>query len=278
PLLLAMPVLAVAFVPLALNARAASRAGQTFTADFARDLLDSVAPSAILITNGDNDTFPLWYAQEVEGYRRDVVVVVASYLRTDWLPWQLMRRGVALAGDQREADSVPQLVQLATPQQFEAGAIHVTIPAGYLTRDQLFVLRMVRDVLLRRPIYFTNSSYPHALGLEPYLVTEGLAVHLMPAAVTESRYIAATGAGMVDVPRSIALWRGTFRGPAAFERQDDWIDPASLNMPAQYVFAGSLLAEALGKEGMNAERAAVEADVQRLLSVANLGSLFERRD
>ena len=103
-------------------------------------------------------------------------------------------------------------------------------------------------------------------------------MHLMPAAVTESRDIAATGAGMVDVPRSLALWRGTFRGPAAFERQGDWIDPASLNMPAQYVLAGSFLAEALGKEGMNAERAAVEADVQRLLSVAKLGSLFGRGD
>jgi hypothetical protein len=273
-LVAALPVLAFALLPLALNAHAASRAGQTFTRDFAMDLLDSVAPNGILITNGDNDTFPLWYAQEVEGHRRDVVVIVASYLNTDWLPWQLIRRGIAVAGSAAEANDVPQVVQLAAPQQFDAGAIHATIPAGYLTRDQLFVLRLVRDVLPTRPIYFTNASYPRALGLEPYLVVEGLAVHLMPSAVTESAAIVRTNAGMVDLPRSLALWRGTFKGRVSFERQNDWIDQASLMMPAQYVVAGSVLVDALGKRGSSAEAGVIEAEVQRMMGIANLGSVF----
>ncbi|MFI5244841.1 MAG: protein O-mannosyl-transferase family, partial [Gemmatimonadales bacterium] len=277
-LAIAMPVLAISLLPLALNAHAASRAGQTFTRDFARDLLDSVAPNGILITNGDNDTFPLWYAQEVEGHRRDVVVIVASYLGTDWFPWQLMRRGIAVAGSPEEADGVPRSVQLAAPQQFEAGAIRATIPAGYLSRDQLFVLRIVRDVLPRRPVYFSNAIYPRALGLAPYLVIEGLAVHLMPAAVTESAAVVRTNAGMVDAVRSLALWRATFRGPAAFEAQGEWVDAASLVMPAQYVIAGSVLFEALGNRGRTAEAAAVSSDVQRLLAIASLGSVFGRND
>ena len=197
---LALPVLLIALIPVVLNAHSASRAGQTFTRDFANDLLDSVAPNGILITSGDNDTFPLWYAQDVEGHRRDVTVIVGSYLNTDWLPWQLLRNGIALAPSRASADSVPEAVRLPAPQLFEAGAIRATIPAGYITRDQLFVLQMIRDVMPAHPIYFTSSIYPRALGLEQYLVTEGLTVHLMPSVVTESEGMVKTGAGMVDLP------------------------------------------------------------------------------
>jgi hypothetical protein len=92
--LLATPVLALAIVPLFANWQSASRAGQTDTADFAADLLNSVEPYGILVTSGDNDTFPLWYAQEVEGIRRDVIVACLSLLNTDWYTRQLLRRPI----------------------------------------------------------------------------------------------------------------------------------------------------------------------------------------
>ena len=83
------PVLALALVPLVLNWSWASRARDHSARDWAYNLLMSVEPYALLFTNGDNDTFPLWYLQDVEGIRRDVTVAVTSYLNTDWYVKQL---------------------------------------------------------------------------------------------------------------------------------------------------------------------------------------------
>ena len=68
-----------------------NRANRYFSVDSAKNFLSSVAPNAILYTGGDNDTFPLWYSQDVEGFRTDARVVVLSYYNTDWYISQMMR-------------------------------------------------------------------------------------------------------------------------------------------------------------------------------------------
>ena len=67
------------------------RSGRYIARDFGMNYLSSVEPNAIIFTNGDNDTFPLWYAQEVEGYRTDVRVCNLSYFQTDWYADQMKR-------------------------------------------------------------------------------------------------------------------------------------------------------------------------------------------
>jgi len=302
--LLGIPVLVIALVPLVGNWRSASRHGETDTRDFAHDLLNSVEPYGVLVTVGDNDTFPLWYAQEVEHIRQDVVVANTSLLNTDWYTRQIIRRpvfdydkakGPAVYRDQQwarppgpplkmtleQADLVPLYVDLEKPRVFSTGTLVATIDPrnlarGVLERADIFVLQMIKDAFPQRPIYFarTSANYGESLGLGPYLLTQGLARRLLPAPITASKdTIAIPGQGFLDVKRTKTLWTDVFVGQQAIIRKGDWVDRPSVGIPYLYVSTGLILAEALTQTG-DKQTVAKVLDTTRLLArVTRLGEI-----
>jgi MFS family permease len=84
--------LSVPIIMLQQNWDDHNRSDRYFSVDSAKNFLASCAYNAILFTGGDNDTFPLWYSQDVEGFRTDTRVVVLSYFNTDWYIEQMTRQ------------------------------------------------------------------------------------------------------------------------------------------------------------------------------------------
>ena len=277
---LASPVLALAFVPLVLNWSWADRSDDYSARDWAYNLLQSVEPYGIIFTNGDNDTFPLWYLQEVEGIRQDVTVIVVQYLYTQWYPRQLryhtsperQRRyepdealtGVYPVPDRRPTRPITTLadedlnqvgfVQLREDAMIDLGGTPVRFPAGMrLGRGEQIALAIIRDSLDERPIHFASTAgLAQELGLDRWAVRQGLASRLrledleeVPSVVQVGRQV---GGDWVDVDLTMALAREVFsyRG---FEDRDVWADRSTLNIPWHFYFLYLQLADAAARTG-----------------------------
>jgi len=308
----ASPILALAFIPLVFNWGWASRSQDYAARDWAYNLLMSVEPYAVLFTNGDNDTFPLWYLQEVEGIRQDVTVIVGSYLNTDWYAMQLKRLTTpcepgqdpsddptliicqrpytaentpsAYVGSAGEAgDKTPivlgrpitpptkSIIPLTDEQIVDAtinyptireemriplGNLVATIAGGqYLPPWKQFALNILNQSLDERPIYFASSgNNASELGLDPYLIREGLAFRVNngppsqqgPGIVRldQSPFTPVTG-DFLNVERTRELFEQVFIHRTGLpDEWDHWPDLATVGIPSYYAWGYLALAQA----------------------------------
>src|SRR6266704_768609 len=275
--LLATPVLALALVPLLGNHRTASRKGETLARDFAYDMLQSVEPYGVLVTAGDNDTFPLWYAQEVEHIRQDVTVVNLSLANTDWYLRQLQRRPLAtfdsasapaiyrgrawpkptgklLDYTEQQVEALQPVYWLEQKTAVNLAGVTVTLDPQqlgrqYLERADVIVLQAIKDQMGKRPIYFSRTVglYADQFGLGGFLEGQGFVrkLHQQPATQSDSIKLLRE-LGYVNLPRTTALAFDVYHGDAAARRRPrGWLDRPSEGILATYGIVYQSLAQAL---------------------------------
>ena len=185
-----------------------SRKGNYVAWDYGYNLLNSCEPNGILFTNGDNDTFPLWYLQEVENIRKDVRVVNLSLLNTDWYidqlvnqepklnlsfnhsqfrdnlenidPYYATEAAFEICGNEYSDNQWDtMLCEISTGNNSVKFSLYPTLIGKLLRVQDYMILEIIEDIAESKPIYFAATvADRNQLGLNDYLVMEGMTYRL----------------------------------------------------------------------------------------------------
>ena len=194
--------------PDATNFDVHDRTGNVIALEYGRNILASCDENAVLFAHGDNDTYPLWYCQEVEGFRRDVRVVNLSLLNAPWHIKQLRDDpdnplpiaftdefideklcGNTLAAQRtRTWAAQPKTVTVAGLTWDMPPTISDGSRVGVLSVSAIMTAHIIEQVDWTRPVFFAVTVDPKTMiGLDRFMTMEGMVFRLTHTAA-EGRY------------------------------------------------------------------------------------------
>lgn len=178
-------------VPLLSNIQVNNRYGMFIPRDYGYNMLNSCERGAIVFTNGDNDTFPLWFAQEVLSIRRDVIVANLSLINTNWYIKQLKYWGVPISFSEYVIDRLePRMtsdrrivyvkdIMIRNILATNAG-IELENRDYFVPQDE-FASKYLKGYKGKVPIYFASTvSRENFEGFLPHCRLEGLVYQVVP--------------------------------------------------------------------------------------------------